>query len=138
MSTQAAALRFFSKTHDETVSLAMATRDYLTHANPEAAPGLSPIDRLRINCECLRLTSRLAHAMAWILAHKAQQVGEISLGALGGAQFQLAGQAVCLNEGEIDAALLPARLLELLEASRLLYVRVARLDELVRRAGPAA
>ena len=138
MSTQTASLRFFGKIHDETVRLAMATRDYLTHANPGAAPGLSPMDGLRLNCECLRLTSRLAHAMAWILAQKAQQAGEISLGSLGGTQYQLAGQAVCLNEGETDAALLPKRLLELLEASRLLYVRVARLDELVRRAGSAA
>src|SRR3546814_10642557 len=35
-----------------------------------AAADLSPLARLEASCEALRVTSRLAHCLAWVLIHK--------------------------------------------------------------------
>lgn len=128
------ATRFFGKTYDETMSLLLASRDYLANAQPGDAVGLKPIDRLRVNCEAMRLTTRLTQIMAWLLAQRAVYAGEIGRAEAASDEYRLAADTVCLAESEAAAHVLPARLLELLDESRRLYIRVARLDELSRRA----
>jgi regulator of CtrA degradation len=128
------ATRFFSKTYDETMSLLLASRDYLANAQPAEATGLRPIDRLRVNCEAMRLTTRLTQIMAWLLAQRAVFEGELPRTAAAGDEYRLAAQGVCMAETDANNNALPSRLLELLDQSRRLYVRVARLDELNRRA----
>ncbi len=134
--TNTAATQFFGKTYDETVALLIAVRDYLTYATPAAAPELTSVQRLKINCECMRLVARLTQVMAWLLAQKAAHAGEISSAEAASAKYSLSGASVCLAEPEVEH--LPKRLGELLDQSRRLYVRVARLDELVRRAALAS
>src|SRR5258708_1375210 len=129
------ATRFFGKTYDETMSLLVASRDYLANAQPADASGLKPIDRLRVNCEAMRLTSRLTQIMAWLLAQRAVFEGEMSRADWASDEFRLAAAAVCMAEADASLAILPKRLCELLDESRRLYVRVARLDEMNRRAG---
>ncbi len=128
------ATRFFGKTYDETMSLLLASRDYLAAAQPADAVGLKPIDRLRVNCEAMRLTTRLTQIMAWLLAQRAVFAGEIGRAQAASPEFRLAADAVCMAESDAAANVLPTRLLELLDQSRRLYIRVARLDELSRRA----
>ncbi len=128
------ATRFFGKTYDETMSLLLASRDYLAAAQPADAIGLKPIDRLRVNCEAMRLTTRLTQIMAWLLAQRAVFAGEMGRAQAASDEFRLAADAVCLGEGDVAENVLPMRLRELLDQSRRLYVRVARLDELSRRA----
>jgi regulator of CtrA degradation len=128
------ATRFFGKTYDETMSLLVASRDYLANAQPADAVGLAPIDRLRVNCEAMRLTSRLTQIMAWLLAQRAVYEGEMSRATAASDEFRLAADAVCMSEADTALGVLPDRLRELLDESRRLYVRVARLDELNRRA----
>lgn len=128
------ATRFFGKTYDETMALLVASRDYLANAQPAEARGLKPIERLRVNCEAMRLTTRLTQIMAWLLAQRAVHEGEITREKASSDEFRLTAEEVCLAETERSAPGLPPRLLELLEESRRLYVRVARLDELARRA----
>jgi regulator of CtrA degradation len=125
--------RFFSKTYDETMSLLLASRDYLANAQPADARGLTPIERLRVNCEAMRLTTRLTQIMAWLLAQRAVFEGEISRTMAAGEEFRLSGDRICMAETESTTSL-PDRLRELLEHSRRLYIRVARLDEMNRRA----
>ena len=128
------ATRFFGKTYDETMSLLLASRDYLASVQPADAVGLRPIDRLRVNCEAMRLTTRLTQIMAWLLAQRAVFAGEMVRAQAASEEFRLAGDAVCMADSEAAAPVLPSRLLELLDQSRRLYIRVARLDELSRRA----
>jgi regulator of CtrA degradation len=128
------ATRFFGKTYDETMSLLLASRDYLAAAQPADAMGLKPIDRLRVNCEAMRLTTRLTQIMAWLLAQRAVFAGELERAQAASDEFRLAADAVCMAEGDVAEHVLPARLRELLDQSRRLYVRVSRLDELSRRA----
>jgi len=128
------ATRFFGKTYDETMSLLLASRDYLAAAQPADAMGLKPIDRLRVNCEAMRLTTRLTQIMAWLLAQRAVFAGELERARAASDEFRLSADAVCMAEGDVAENVLPARLRDLLDQSRRLYVRVARLDELSRRA----
>jgi regulator of CtrA degradation len=128
------ATRFFGKTYDETMSLLLASRDYLAAAQPAEAIGLKPIDRLRVNCEAMRLTTRLTQIMAWLLAQRAVFAGEMRRAQAASDEFRLAADAICMAEGDVAENVMPARLRELLDQSRRLYVRVARLDELSRRA----
>ena len=128
------ATRFFGKTYDETMSLLLASRDYLAAAQPGDAVGLKPIDRLRVNCEAMRLTTRLTQIMAWLLAQRAVFAGEMGRPQAASDEFRLAADTVCMAEGDVASNVMPVRLRELLDQSRRLYVRVARLDELSRRA----
>jgi regulator of CtrA degradation len=128
------ATRFFGKTYDETMALLVASRDYLSNAQPADATGLKPIERLCVNCEAMRLTTRLTQIMAWLLAQRAVFEGEMTREMASSEEFRLAADDVCLAETETDMVVLPPRLCELLDESRRLYVRVARLDELTRRA----
>ena len=128
------ATRFFGKTYDETMSLLLASRDYLAVAQPAEAHGLKPIDRLRVNCEAMRLTTRLTQIMAWLLAQRAVFAGEMGRAQAASDEFRLAADSICMADSDSVAQVLPMRLQELLDESRRLYVRVARLDELSRRA----
>lgn len=123
---------FFGKTYDETLALLREARDYAAFADPGEGRGGDVAARLIGACESLRVTSRLSQIMAWLLARKAVFAGEISRKQAAEEPFLLAGHTVCLAGGD-DEGLLPPHLKSLAERSRALYVRVARLDEMVRR-----
>jgi regulator of CtrA degradation len=129
-----ATVHLLHKTLDETMALLVRARDYMSYAVPSAQPGLLPAERLQISCEAMRVTARLSHVMAWLLAQKAVQAGEISPVAAAAA-YSLNAEDMCLLEGGAEAsAALPEGLRDLLEKSRALYIRVTRLDQLVQRA----
>src|SRR4051812_15750819 len=85
---------FLNKTYDETFRLLLEARDYLAYEEPVDRRRLSPTDRLVLNCEAMRLTSRLTQVMAWVLVQKAVYAGEISAAEATAADHRLAGQAV--------------------------------------------
>lgn len=129
-----ATIHLLHKTLDETMTLLVRARDYMSYAVPSAEPGLLPAERLQISREAMRVTARLSHIMAWLLAQKAVQAGEISPMAAA-AVYRLDSDDLGLMEGSPEgSAALPEGLRDLLDRSRALYVRVTRLDELVQRA----
>jgi regulator of CtrA degradation len=129
-----ATVHLLHKTLDETLALLIRARDYMSYAAPANEPGLLPAERLQISCEAMRVTARLSHVMAWLLAQKAVQAGEISTMAAAAA-YRLDESDKSLLEGAPETtAALPEGLRDLLEKSRALYVRVTRLDALVQRA----
>jgi regulator of CtrA degradation len=130
----AAQTRFFSRVFDETMSLLTATRDYFTYAYPAAERSLAPAERMRLSCESMRITARLSQVMAWLLAQRAAFAGEISREEAASARFSLGAPDVCLLDTDATLKGLPERLRDLLGRSRELYIRVARLDEMNRRA----
>jgi regulator of CtrA degradation len=72
--------------------------------------------------------------MAWLLAQKAVHAGELTSGELAARNDPLTEIDVCMTEEAGEAiSLLPARFRELLAHSHRLYIRVARLDEMMRR-----
>lgn len=127
-----AAIHLLNKTYDEALALLVAARDYMGYAVPSARPGLEPAQRLRVSCESMRVTARLSHVMAWLLAQKAVQAGELTARDAAEA-YRLTEDDICLLESETGFEELPLGLRDLLHKSRALYVRVTRLDALVRQ-----
>ena len=133
MSADAAPTAFFNKTYDETLGLLVEMRDYVAHVQPRERAALAPGTDARFACEALRVTARLTQIMAWLLAQKAVHAGEMSTDEVTARHSPLAEIEICMAHA-VDAELgrLPDRFLDLLDRSRRLYVRVARLDGMVR------
>jgi regulator of CtrA degradation len=127
------ATAFFSKTYNEAMDLLVEVRDYLAHREPIDRQALTPLDRLHFCCETMRLTARLTQIMAWLLAQRAVFAGEITQQDALAEHDALAELEICMGDEAGSGAVLPQRLLSLLDRSRRLYLRVARLDELARR-----
>ncbi|WP_137680980.1 DUF1465 family protein [Aurantiacibacter suaedae] len=86
--------------------------------------------RLTLSCEALRTTTRLMHAMAWLLNFRAYFSGELNAFQL--RRFGRLPAAQALGSAEELAALsAPAR--AVVETSCSLYDRLARLDEAFHR-----
>lgn len=134
MSAQTAPTAFFSKTYDETMGLLVEVRDYVAHDQKRDREELAPSAGALLCCEALRVTARLTQVMAWLLAQKAIHAGELSNEQVVAQNGPLAEIAICMAEQpDQELSFLPAYFRELLERSRRLYLRVARLDEMVRR-----
>jgi regulator of CtrA degradation len=125
---------YFDRTYRETMSLLLETRDYMRFREPVDRYALPDDQRLVVNCEALRLTSRLTHIMAWLLIQKAVHAGELTPEEAAAEDHRLAGQSVCrTRRGPVEVSM-PPTLATLLERSYQLYARVERLDELVAQA----
>ncbi|MBI3513931.1 MAG: DUF1465 family protein [Proteobacteria bacterium] len=125
---------YFDRTYRETMRLLVETRDYMRFREP-ADRGAMPDDhRLAVNCEALRVTSRLTHIMAWLLIQKAVHAGEMTAAEAAAEDHRLAGQAVCRERIRAGGIAMPPMLELLLERSYQLYARVERLDALVAQA----
>lgn len=127
------ATAFFNKTYDEAFALLVEARNYVAHEQAADADAAGMWGRARLSLETTRLTSRLGHVMAWLLARKAVHAGEISREAAGKPPYALdCNETVAANEGPL-ADPLPPHLESLMARSQRLYTRVTRLDELVQR-----
>lgn len=80
--------------------------------------------RLAFSCEALRTTTRMMHALAWLLNHRAYIAGELS-------EFQLKRYGRLLADrppASEQLALLDAKTLGLVETTTRFYARLVRLD----------
>ena len=133
MATVAVHTAFFGRTYDEAMGLLVEARNYVIADDLRHPETIRPADRLILCCETMRLTARLTHVMAWLLAQKAVHAGEITLAEAAAEPFALGGSTTCLDEHPGIATLGDDWLIGLLDRSRRLYIRVSRLDEMVRR-----
>lgn len=124
---------FFNRTYDETMVLLVEARNYIAYQEALDQRNLGPSVRLQASYESMRVTSRLTQVMAWLLAQKAVHAGEISMKQAASEEYALSGGDVCSDSSGPDNPDLPMGLRSLLERSHSLYLRVARLDEQVRR-----
>ncbi|MCH7889748.1 MAG: DUF1465 family protein [Proteobacteria bacterium] len=129
--TAFAATAFFSKTYDEARDLLIDARDYLRVMEPVRWGRLAV--SLAHSLETTRLTTRLTHIMAWLMVQRAVDAGEITLQEAREEAHRLGGQSVCLDVGAENSLTLPGQLRALLQRSRMLYQRVARLEEMLLR-----
>ncbi|HVO14898.1 MAG TPA: DUF1465 family protein [Alphaproteobacteria bacterium] len=132
--TRIAPTAFFGKTFDEAMTLLVEARDLIAAGAGERPRDRSIEDHLRMARETMRVTARLTQVMAWLLAQKAVHAGELTPQQAASEAHRLSGHAICLDADEALCAGLPIGLQGLLKRSHALYVRVARLDDLVRRA----
>jgi regulator of CtrA degradation len=82
--------------------------------------------RIALSCEALRTTTRMMHAIAWLLNQRAYLAGELS-------EFQLRRHGrlppARPDDGREQFDLLGAGLVELIERTRRFYARIERLDQ---------
>lgn len=110
--------------------MADEARSYFDGPGMEDREVLEILSRLSFACESLKVTTRLMHIIAWLLAQKAWRRGEISDAVLESAQCRL-GAAAPSDEQAI--ATLPPRAQDLVTGSQALYERVWRLQEGMRK-----
>ena len=81
--------------------------------------------RIALSCEALRTTTRMMHAIAWLLNQRAYFAGELS-------EFQLRRHGRLPprqpEPGDDQLALLGPELEDLIERTRRFYARIERLD----------
>lgn len=125
---------FIDKAYDETMSLLVEARNYVAFQEGVDQRSLAPSQRLQVSYESMRVTSRLTQVMAWMLAQKAVYAGEMTQARAVGEEFALSGGDICSDPSGPDNAELPTGLRSLLERSHSLYMRVSRLEDMVRQA----
>lgn len=128
-----AASAFFDKTYRDALTLLREARDYLAYCHARDVRALEPFDRLRFSLESTRLTARLTDIMAWLLVQRAVAAGELTTSEAANTEHRLLRRRVCLVDLTHEDEALPRGLLSLLERSHRLYLRIARLDELVAK-----
>lgn len=121
----------FTRTYDETLSMIVEARNYMTHAEPRVSLRRRGGPDLRFSCEALRVTSRLTQVMAWLMLQRAVLYGEISAEEACLDCNRLSGREVCLDTDSMEDDSLPDGLRSLLDRSYRLYQRVSRLEEMV-------
>jgi len=133
LNTASVKTAFFGRTYDEAMGLLVEARNYVAVNELRRLSILTPSDRLLLCCETMRLTTRLTHIMAWLLAQRAVHAGEITLAESAEEPYVLGGAKTCLTVTEEVERLGDQWLITLLERSHRLYIRVSRLDEMVKR-----
>lgn len=90
--------------------------------------------KVALSCEALRTTTRMMHAVAWLLNHRAYFAGDLS-------EFQLRryGKLVDFPEGDpAHLEMLDGEMRELIRATELFHARLKRLDNGWREREPGA
>jgi regulator of CtrA degradation len=116
----------------ESIRLADAARRYFDREGEVDRERLDPEERVSFACESLKVTTRLMHVVSWLLVRKAVAAGELRDDE-GAADERRLGRAAA--EGPPPG--MPVRALTIIEDSRELYDRVARLDRLFDGDGDA-
>ncbi len=124
---------FFNKTYEEALALMVEAKEYLEWHEKDDGGLLLDLDRLRLSREAMRVTARLTQIMAWLFVQKAVFAGDLTLAEAAREPYTLSGQEVCAPDDANHGRGLPAKMVDLLDRSHRLYVRVSRLDQLVRR-----
>lgn len=120
------ARRLVESLYAEAMLLADEARAYFDEAGRGERERLDPLRRVTFSCESLKVTTRLMHAIAWLLTQRAVLAGEISRRDALDSSRRLGDAPVTT----IDVLLtMPAGAQALIGASTDLYRRVARLDD---------
>lgn len=104
----------------EAMVLADEVRSYFDQFGREARADMTPLQRVSFSCESLKVTTRLMHSTAWLLAQRAPH----------GTTNPLAAAAPS-EPATVES--LPEEARQLIGASEDLYARIQRLDEKLGR-----
>jgi regulator of CtrA degradation len=122
---------FLNGTYSEALSLTREARDYIALQERADRQALGTAEQLVASCESMRLTTRLTQVMAWLLVQRAVQAGEMTREEARQPEHRLGAHEICEVEEPLMQAELPPRMQDLLQRSRALYSRVARLDAML-------
>lgn len=100
----------------EAMVLADEARSYFDQCSRDARADMTPLQRVSLSCESLKVTTRLMHSTAWLLAQRSPQ----------GPSNPLAAAAPS-ETATVES--LPQEAQALIRESEDLYARIQRLDE---------
>ncbi len=126
--------RIIEKLYSEALVLSDEVRAALTLSGRIDDAGKSEdATRVALSCEALRTTTRMMHATAWLLNHRAHAMGELSA-----FQLQRYGRLAADLPGPdpYHLALLEPGIRDLIEATERFYARLVRIDRAWRQPDP--
>ena len=123
--------RFIDRTFEEALALLEEVRAYILYEERKERLDLPPAARVRQSLEATRMTARLTNVMAWLLLQKAAAAGEVEETERLKDENRLGGRESCMDDTGAEDEELPERMRDLLEKSQRMYVRVARLDDML-------
>ncbi len=107
--------------HVEAMVLADEARSYFESEGLAERSKLSPMERVIFSCESLKVTTRLMHSVAWLIAQRSVEQGR---------NTPRLGKA---TKSDLTALVaLPFDAQHIISSSEELYNRIARLDEQMR------
>jgi regulator of CtrA degradation len=120
------------RTFEEGVALTLEVRNYIAFHEQVDRREYDLSRCLQVGYQHTRVSARLIQIMTWLLAMKALLSGEISPEQFAAPQYALTVSDECRNENDPELNELPPGLRSLLERSHSLYMRIQRLDAMVR------
>ena len=130
-----AASAFFAKTYGEALVLAEQARDYMAGPVQAERNRLDAEATMRATAESFRLSARITQMMAWMFVQRAVERGEMSADQAGSDAYRLGARDICMSRDQRTIDQLPPTLKDLMTCSERLYIRVARLDDMLARDG---
>ena len=124
--------KFLAQVFEDGVEMLTQAKNYMTYQERKEREAASLSVGLRIGYHQTRITARLMHALAWLLGHKAVAAGEIDMDELQAAEWQLGGGMECVETNGHTDERLPKGLRDLLEKSHAYYMRIARLEQMLK------
>ena len=125
--------KLIDRTYDETLALLEEARNYTLFDRREDVRDRDRTEIMRITGEQLRLTARLSGVMAWLMVQKAVAAGEMTAAQAKAGPCHLSDHEVCMADGRAKDMDWPLRLSGMLNRSRDLYGRVAKMDRMATR-----
>ena len=117
--------RLIESLYTQSLLLAEDAREYFDEASRAERGCLDPLQRVRLSCESLKITSRLMHIVAWLLTQRAIQAGELDDVSVQEHQRSL---GLGPETHEETLSLMPVRARLLIVESIELHQRATRLD----------
>ncbi len=130
-----AASAFFAKTYGDALDLAEQARAYMAGTVKAERTVLDGRATMHATAEMFRLSARITQMIAWMLVQRAVEQGEISADQAGSDEYRLGSRDTCLKRDRQTIDRLPPALEDLMTRSEQLYIRVARLDDMLARDG---
>jgi regulator of CtrA degradation len=105
--------------YTDAMLLADEARSYFDSDAREDRSSMNPLDRVTFSCESLKVTTRLMHVVAWLLA---------SRDVLAGKAVATKPMAAASQSDPVSIASLPTEAQAIIRASMDLYARISRLE----------
>jgi regulator of CtrA degradation len=117
----------FSRTYDEAFTLLVEARNYLT-AHRGRSKGQCGEEAVAQCVEEMRMTTRLIRTMAWLLAVRAVEHGEIPWEETVDIDDLMVDLRVCVDDRQDECRFLSPALRDLMGRAHALYMRTARME----------
>ena len=123
---------FLDRTYVEALALLTDARDYIGDWKQVQERKPDPFKDFLVIWETTRLVAQLTSVVTWLTYQKAASNGELSLVSANEASRKILDQVIASDDSSDNREGLPDELKDIIQRSLLLYLRVDRLDTMVR------